>query len=132
MVNHVIKPSELSTKREKTGTKLRDKQLWDTVWVTESKTGMLVKVIIVDKVHVPGTYTRAVEKDESNPDNIVWAKHDLGNGHFSWFALYADSEAEEAPEGITDADKFLTHYSNKMLRRPQDETTNANFVQKYY
>ena len=132
MTNYVILPGQLETRQEKTGNKLKDKNLWDTVWVPEEKTGLLVKVTIVHKFHVPGAYTKAVEQHESNPDNIVWARHELGNGHFRWFALYADSEAYDAPEGVTDSDKFLTHYSNKRLRRPQDETTNANFVQKFY
>ena len=132
MVGQIIRPGELDTKIEKTGVLLRDKNLWDTVWVPEQKTGLLVKVTIVHRFHVPGAYTQAVRQYESNPDSIVWARHELGNGHFSWFALYADSEAYEAPEGVTESDRFLTHYSNKILRRPQDETTNANFVKKTY
>ena len=123
---------ELETRREKTDKRLRDMQLGDTVWVPEQNIGLLVKVIIVHKFHVPGAYSRAVEKDESNPDNIVWAKHDLGNGHFRWFALYADSEAEIAEEGVTDSDKFISHHKNSSLYTAPDETTDDNFIKKLY
>lgn len=123
---------ELETKREKSDKKLRDMKLGDMVWVPEQNTGLLVKVMIVHKFHVPGAYSKAVEKDEGNPDNIVWAKHELGNGHFRWFALYADSEAEIAEKGITDSDKFTTHHENSSLRTAPDETTQENFIKKLY
>ena len=123
MVGHIMRTAPLKTKRERTGTTLRDMKLWDTVWVPEKKTGLLVKVQIVHKNHVPGAYQKAVSKFEGDEDAIVWAKHDIGNGHFSWFALYADSEAELAPEGVTDSDKYLEHFKKRDLYRAPDETT---------
>ena len=124
----IIRSASLETKREKSGAKLRDMELWDFVWVPEERSGLLVKVQIVHRFHVPGAYTEAVSKYESDPDKIVWAKHDIGNGHFSWFALYADSEAEIAPEGVTESDKFLANFKRRALYRPPDETTRDEFI----
>lgn len=108
---------------KKAGGTLKDKNLGDEVWVPEEKTGLLVKVTIVHELHVPGKYSEGIKKYESKSDNIVWAKQDLGNAHFRWFALYADALVDEAIDKVVEEDKYFNHFDKRTLYKEQDETT---------
>jgi hypothetical protein len=120
----------VKTRIEKSSQKIRDLELGEITWVPETKTGLLVQVEIVHKFHVPGKYTDQINTYESDPDKIVWAKQDLGNGHFSWYALYADAEVSVAPDGIVPVDKFTSNNKFNLLKTPSDDT--SEFIKRIY
>ena len=122
--------NKLKTIKRKTGKCIKDLQLGDKVWVTEEKTGLLVRVTIVHKFHVPGTYSEKVKKYEKNEDNIVWAKQELGNARFMWYALYANAEIEESIDGVKEEDKYLNSYSVKNLYSDPDFTSSLEPLKK--
>mgnify|MGYP001592028973 CR=1 FL=1 len=123
MINVRISKAQLKTPREKTGKRIKDLNLGDPVWVIEEKTGLLVQAIIVHEVHVPGKYVEELEKYEKNSHNRIWAKQELGNARFRWFALYADGEVEEAPDGVIESDKYLNFHSVTDFYRNPDYTS---------
>ena len=53
----------------------------------------------------------------------MWVKQELGGARFKWFALYADAEIEEAPNGVSESDKYLNFHSVKTLYRNPDSTS---------
>ena len=118
----VAKP-KLHTKVEQTGRKIRDLALGDETWITEEKTGLLVKCVIVHEYHVPGTYTDQIKKQEKDSSKIVWAKQELGNARFRWFALYADAYVDEVLNDISSRDKYFNFYSPKTLYKNPDFTS---------
>lgn len=117
--------TKLNTPRHRTGQKIRDKTIGDVVWITEDKTGLLVKSTIVHEFHVPGQYSEAVKKYEKNPNNIVWAKQELGGSRFRWVALYADAEVEEVVDNISGDDIYLNHYKVQTLYSEPDNTSRS-------
>lgn len=125
-----VAKTKLLTPREKSDKHIKDLNLGDDVWITEGKTGLLVKAIIVHEVHVPGKYVEKLKKYEKSPNNRVWAKQELGNARFKWFALYADAKIEESTERIKEEDKYLNFYSVKNLYKDPDFTSSLEPMKK--
>lgn len=117
--------AKLKTPLQKTGTQLKDVPLGEEVWVTDDKTGLLVKATIVHEFHVPGQYSDAVKKYENNPSNIVWAKQELGGSRFRWFALYANSKINEVIDKISGEDIYLNHHKIQTLYHEPDATSRS-------
>lgn len=123
MFSFRVAKHKLQTQVESTKKQIKELALGDEVWVTEGKTGLLVKVVIVHEFHVPGLYVEQTKKYEKDSSKVVWAKQDLGGSRFRWFALYADAEIDNAPDGVLEKDKYFNFYHPQNLYKNSDNTS---------
>ena len=95
----------------------KNHDIGDKVWIKQPSTGLLMRAVIVHQRHVPRKHIEELQKYESNLDNVIWAKQELGGSRFVWHAIYADAPAYIKIGGIKEEDKFTSHHSLSTLYR---------------
>ena len=128
----MLEVKKLETIVEQSDDSLRNKGVGDKIWLTEPSTGLLMKATIMHHYHVPSRYVEQLSTIEPDMDNIVWARVDLGNGHFTWHAIYADAPVYTAPVGVKDTDKFSSHHSFNRLKKEPDFHADGVFRKELY
>lgn len=106
---------KLTTATEQIGS-ASDLDIGEVIWLTDWKTGLLLEAYVVHVNHVPSKYVEQLSQIESNTDDIVWARVDLGGGHFQWHAVYSESPLLGAEEDIKEEDVFASHHSLNSLK----------------